>query len=238
VAQLIVNYSPHPPFEVPVDRELYLDRHFLSGPQHDASISREPSAPCLRHRDGDWWLDNDATAHNAWVAVQVGDHLGRVVVPQRCSFRLSDGEVEVWVWKQEYRLRLAVSGSALRLPVVAMEGDLTEAGVAGADLRVSALWRRSPIHQVVLAAHYRAYFVAGLELPKPQSRDATLRCMGHHTATQLTRALRETMYAVWQEQGHGEELPEYLISRRLLTIADLELVPHASCAHPRPHRGR
>src|SRR5215470_14874799 len=197
MARLILYYHSRAPWDVPTDTVVYLDRHFLTEQDgaEDLSISRRPNAPCLLHRHDDWWLDNHATAHNAHVAVHTPGGHGRLVVPKRCSFQLGDGTTEVWAWDSRYRLRLVVSGSTYRPPATSQDGLRTQVGEPGADERVTELFRAAPIHRAVLAAHYRSYLIPGLEQPEPQGRAQTLRCMGHKTATQLDRALRETMHA-------------------------------------------
>src|SRR5262249_10841133 len=151
------------------------------------------------------------TAHNAHVAVHTPGGHGRVVVPKRCSFQLGDGTTEVWAWDSRYRWRLGVSGSRYPPPPPSQAGPTPPGGGPRANERVTELLRTTPLHRAVLAAHYRHYLIPGLEQPEPQGRAQTLRCMGHKTATQLDRALRETMHAIWREQGHGSELPVYLI---------------------------
>ncbi|PPK65865.1 hypothetical protein CLV40_112127 [Actinokineospora auranticolor] len=217
-----------------MDTVVYLDRLYLTGLPGDPTISRQPHAPSLCHRAGDWWLDNYSQAHNAYVAVHPRHEQGRIVVPLRCSVRLGDGDSEVWVWSPQHRLRLRVAGSAFLSAQREQEDDVsTEVGVPGAHDRVTELWKRVPFHRVVLAAYYRPYFAPGLVRPAPQNREQTRRCVGQPTCTRLDRALRETMNAIWGEQGHAAELPEYLISQRLLNATDQGLVPHTDCAHRR-----
>src|SRR5262249_46315403 len=151
------------------------------------------------------------TAHNAHVAVHTPGGHGRVVVPKRCSFQLGDGTTEVWAWDSRYRLRLVVSGSTYRPPATSQDGLTTPGSEPATNDLMTELFRTTPIHRAVPAAHYRHYLIPVLEQPEPQVRAQTLRCMGHKTATQLDRALRETMHAIWREQGHGSELPVYLI---------------------------
>ncbi|MGW5746439.1 hypothetical protein [Amycolatopsis sp. NPDC003861] len=235
VARLTLITPPQPDRDVLAGTEVYLDREFFSGASGRVAISRRPNTPCLRYRAGDWWLDNDSTAHNGLLSVHFAGEPKRVQVPQRCSVRLPDGRAEVIAWNKECRLWLAIEGSAHQgVKVGTPDGERTEVGVPGAVLRVRELWQRVPVHRVILAAHYREYFTAGLHAPAPQGRTQTMRCMGQEKATQLDRALRETMDAVWGEQGHGEELPDYLISQHLLGPRDLHLVPHRACRHQRP----
>ena len=73
------------------DQPYYLDREFLSGGE-DTAISRAPNTPCLRHRVGTWWVDNDSDRNEAIVLLWSSNERQKFTVPRRCSFALSDGD--------------------------------------------------------------------------------------------------------------------------------------------------
>ncbi|MFC5287344.1 hypothetical protein ACFPM7_09805 [Actinokineospora guangxiensis] len=230
MAALTVDYHALPePVEVDRSTRFALDRDFLSAGA-DERVSRGPNAPYLRHMDDRWWLVN-GHGRQAPLAVYVVAESRRFTVAERCAFPLPDGESEVHVWDSKYRVRLVVSGSA---PVEERPelGPETSIGLSGAAVRVQLLLTRKPRHRAVLAAYYREYFTPGIASPAPLGRAQTRLCMGLTSFTALERALDEVTVEIWGESaGHRHELPEFLISERLLVAEDQALVPHRLCGH-------
>ncbi len=214
-------------------RDLFLDRGFLSGGQ-DLTVSRAPNAPCLRHRDGNWWLDNDSGDPNeALVRVWTGLDNRRLDVPARLSFRLPEGENEVRIFKPEYAVVLTVTGSRSLGGRVA-DPKVTEVGLPEAVVHVRALFHQKPRTKVVLAALYREYLTPGFAAPKPLTRHQASECLGNSNPHEVDAALKDIQAAIWGKQGNGESVPQFLINRKLLASVDQQLVPHRICPHRRP----
>ncbi|MBC6450407.1 hypothetical protein [Actinokineospora xionganensis] len=228
MARLLVDYHSLPePRPLSPDEQLTLDRDFLSGGT-DERLSRGCNAPYLRHMSGRWWVVNSKQAP---LTVWVAGESRRFTVGERCAFPLPDGESELHVWDSHYRVRLVVSDTPTTTETVHI-GPPTTFGLAGAAVRVELLLSRKPRHRTVLAAYYREYFTPGIASPAPLDRMQTRKCMGLTSFTQLERALNEVVTEIWgTPQGHRHELPDYLISERLLVAADQQLVPHKHCGH-------
>ena len=134
------------------DKTYYLDRLFLSDGD-DESISRRPYAPCLRHRVGSWWVDNDSDRTEATVRLWVKSGSRKYDVPQQCSFALPDGEVEVLLWDVErYRVGLVIASSDVQqtrpakvaLDPFSQEGGMTLVGLLEAESTFAHYSARSP----------------------------------------------------------------------------------------------
>lgn len=85
MANLEINYHLQPVITAEQHLSYFLDRHFLSEGE-DLAISRAPDAPCLRHRSGSWWIDNDSDRNEATIIVQEAV-AGRHEIPRRLQFR-------------------------------------------------------------------------------------------------------------------------------------------------------
>ena len=233
MAELKIDYVHFSVFAADPAKDLFLDREFLSSGQ-DMTVSRAPNAPCLRHRDGNWWLDNDSGGPNeASVRVFTGGDNRRLDVPARLSFRLPDGENEVRVFKPEYAVVLTVTGSR-RLSSRAADPNMTEAGLPEAVAHVRALFRRKPRTKTVLAALYREYLTPGFAAPKALTRHQASECLGNSSPHEVDAALKDIQAAIWGKQGNGESVPQFLINRKLLSSEAQQLVPHRQCPHRRP----
>lgn len=222
------------------DEVYFLDRDFLSEGR-DESISRMPNCPCLRHRVGSWWIDNDSDQNEALVRLWVKSGERKYDVPRRCSFALPDGEVELLVWDVKlYQVGLTVSDSDLRSTRPGAHKSnldvITHIGREDADKHVRTLFAEKPRTRTVLAALYREYLTRGAAAPKPLTRKEASNCLSIQGLSQVDTALQDVQLAIWNELGHAEEVPGYLINRGLLKAEDQMLIPHRDCAHRRPGR--
>jgi hypothetical protein len=230
----LVTLSPGSP-------EFYLDRSFLS--VGDNTLSRRPYAPCLRLRDDEWWLDNDCRDDVKPLAV-LADELGwRCNVPSQCSFRLRSGENELHIWRPEFRVLLMVTSPVTvgvryvpQSPSGIEPGTTTVVGLDNATQRVIRLFQQKPRYKMIIVAHYREYLTPGINRPRELSRTETANCFGGNQDN-VSEAKKAIMDAIWGEQGHGDEIAEWLVRRRLISRADQSLVPHRDCAHSRPRKG-
>jgi hypothetical protein len=232
MANLEIDYHIYSVFTVDEDTSLFLDREFLSRGE-DLAVSRAPDAPCLRHRAGSWWIDNDSDRNEATVILWAAE--GKHEIPRQCSFALPDGEVELFPWDGErYKVALAVSGSDLdqtrpgsgrsRRPE-----PITLVGLEDADPRVQELFKQKPRTRTILAALYREYLTRGSSVPRPLSRDEVRQCMGFTTPAPVDSALQEVQRAIWGESGHADEVPGFLINRGHLKLEHQMVIPHREC---------
>lgn len=238
---LEIDYLHHSEVIQAVPEQVYfLDREFVSNGA-DRSISRQPYAPCLRYRAGTWWIDNDSNTNEAVVRIWVKAEERKYELPQRCSFALPNGEVEVRVWDvREYPvILLTLSGTepGWARPVPSgrgLYGADTEVTTPGkrpeADSNVRELFDQEPLIKVQLAAYCREYFVSSPEKPRPLSRADVGKCFGK-APHMIDGPLKRIQLAIWGELGHGEEVPGYLINRGLLKAEHQTNIPHWDCGH-------
>jgi hypothetical protein len=237
VATLDIDYHLYPVFAADEDRTYFLDRDFLSHGE-DRKLSRAPHSPCLRHRAGSWWIDNDSDRNEAVVALWSKD-TGRHRIPRQCSFALPDGDIELFPWdgeKYQIALRVAHSESDRTRPDADQSPPptaKTQIGHLEADRRVTELFEQRPRTRTILAAIYREYLTRGHTTAKPLTRDEARRCMGLNTPAQIDQALQDVQRAIWDELGHSENVPQFLVHRDLLRPEDQMLIPHRDCAHAR-----
>jgi hypothetical protein len=235
VAVLSVNYLLYPPFIADEERPYFLDREFLSHGD-DRQISRAPDAPCLRHRAGSWWVDNDSDRNEAVVTLW-SSVTGRQTIPRRCSFALPDGDVELFPWDGErYKVALTVSGSD-HLQTrpghqrTRRRSAVTVVGLGEADRRVADLFKNKPRTRTILAALYREYLTRGHAEPRTLTREEARKCMGFSTPAPVDSALQDVQRAIWGQLGHADEIPRFLVNHHHLKADDQMLIPHRHCGH-------
>jgi len=240
VADLEIDYLSEPIITASQDKVYFLDREFLSHGK-DHAISRAPHTPCLRHRVGSWWIDNDSDQNETIVRLWAKTSERKYDVPRHCSFALPDGEIELRVWDIErYVMVLTVSGSHPRTTRPGTHesgpGAITRDGLEDAEERVRTLFTEKPRTRTVLAALYREYLTAGAGAPRPLTREEARRCLSMDSPSSIDTALQDVQRAIWGEPGHADKIPVYLINRGLLKPEHQGMVPHRDCAHRRPGR--
>jgi hypothetical protein len=238
VSELIVDYVRQLDPVVLSERDkLFLDREFLSLGE-DLKISRAPKAPLLTFMSARWWVVN-CDERLAPLSVFVEEENRRFFVGERCAFALDEGDHELRVWNEEYRIGLSVVRAAHPRHTELPGGDTTVPALPDSAVRVLKMFNQQARHKVVLAAYCRDYFIPGLLEPKPLARGEIMKCMGLETFTAVEKALDDVSKAIWGvTKGHRPEIAPYLIGQRLIMAKDQGLVPHRSCGHANRRNAR
>lgn len=235
MTELIVDYVRKPrPLVLREHDTLFLDREFLSQ-GGDRKISRAPRAPQLIFMREHWWILN-CDERLALLSVFVERENRRFPVGERCAFPLTDGDFELRVWEEEYRVGIRPARAASLNRGDPQGGEETVPALPESVLRVLDLFERQARHKVVLATYCLDYFSRGLREAKPLPRPEIMKCMGLDKVTAVEAALDDISLAIWGvAKGHRHEIARYLIDEGLISAKDLGLVPHRACDH-RPGR--
>ena len=230
----------------PPDEIAWLDRSTLSG-NADLTLHRTPRCAGFRYVQHRWELFSRDTTNPVYLAPDVAGTAGRAIDVQRTACRvlpvatasyeplpltLEEGRwlVSVGAWV----VRLRLDAPALHRPdPAAPAGEAqptTRAGeIVGPDggpgpdavARVRGYFSRNATARLAMAYYYQEFI---LGLPAPQTVPMmnvviALNLSGEGAVSDYKKLLQGF---IWSKRGHARDLASFLLSKGLLTPADLD----------------
>ncbi len=245
----------------PPDEITWLDRGLLSGGE-DLTLHRAPRCAGLRYVNHRWELFSRDPTHRVYLAPHAGHAPPAAEAAQRAARHvlaaapahfearpvvLGAGTWLVSVGAWMIQVRLEVPARPARTSV-APRGDQQQP-TQDSEIPEGALRRGSPPRQDAVA-HVRAYFernatarmamayyyqefILGLPAPHPvpmMDVVLALNLSGEGAVSDYKKLLQSF---IWEERGHARDLADFLLSRDLLTLADLDQARQAAAANER-----
>ena len=245
----------------PPDEITWLDRGLLSGGE-DLTLHRAPRCAGLRYVNHRWELFSRDPTHRVYLAPHAGHAPPAAEAVQRAArhvlaaapahfearpvvFGAGTWLVSVGAWMIQVRLEVPARPARTS---VAPRGDQQQP-TQDSEIPEGALRRGSPPRQDAVA-HVRAYFernatarmamayyyqefILGLPAPHPvpmMDVVLALNLSGEGAVSDYKKLLQSF---IWEERGHARDLADFLLSRDLLTLADLDQARQAAAANER-----
>jgi hypothetical protein len=243
------------------DEITWLDRAMLSGNQ-DLTLHRAPRCAGLRYVHHRWELfsrdptnpvylaSDDGRPRHAAEAVRLAARQVLPAAPARYEAQpvvLEEGSWLVAVGSWVLRLRLDAPARAKAAPVPAAAPaqpatqEAVRAGVPArrgstarpdAAARVSGYFARNTTARLAMAFYYQDYILGHATPQTVPMIDVViaLDLSGEGAVSDYKKLLQGL---IWKERGHARDLADFLLSHRLLTLADLQQARQAAADNER-----